>query len=192
MERGCGVYREQASMDADRRASRAAARAASRDARARGREQGLQHRAARGARARQHARRRRGGRGRRAARARSRAAPTRAATSPKRDDQNFLHHSLCYFDAGRARGSARRPSRSDTGSPRSGSTDRATRGRRRRFVVTRFDPDRDAGAAHAELRGAGPATTGRSSTRSTTSRTRSTARSRTAGRAAWRCAAAAG
>ena len=71
-------------------------------------EQGLQHRAAPGARARQHARRRRDDRDRRAQRGASRAAPTRAATSRRATTPSSCTTRWC---------SSRRPDRGSRRSP---------------------------------------------------------------------------
>ena len=188
MERGCGVYREQASMHATVRRDRAA-QGALRRPRPRGHEHGLQHRADRGARARQHDRRRRGDRASRAAhRNESRGAHTRR-DSTKRDDQNFLYHTLCHFDpAGPA-------PREEAGHARAlgagGAQVLMSRRRRRRSWSRASIPTGTRRRASRATR-CRSSRTGRSSTRSTTSRTSSTARSRTAGRVAWRCAAAAG
>ena len=71
----------------------------------------------------------------------SRGAHTRR-DSPKRNDENFLYHSLCY--CGRRRTAARQEGRhpGHLGFRRSASTS-DDREQTKTFVVTRFDPDRD-------------------------------------------------
>ena len=184
---GCGVYREQGVDGRDGATSSRAPGARDRG-RALGHEQGLQHRDRRRARAANLLEV--AERSPPAATARSRAAPTRARDAPKRDDQNYLYHTLVMRDRD---GPA---SRQEAGHARhlgAGGTEvREEPWRRpklrRDAVRPRRGARRRAGRA-TRCRCASP--TGRSSTRSTTSRTSSTGRSRTAGRAAWPCAGAA-
>ena len=96
MESGAGIYR---SADTLRQTCGVLAdlRARYRKIAVAGQEQRLQHRSDPDAGARLHARRRRGHGALGAASARNRAARTSASITPKRDDANYLKHTLARY-----------------------------------------------------------------------------------------------
>ena len=72
----------------------------------------------------------------------SRGAHTRR-DAPKRDDQNFLYHTLCYYGAvGAAPGQEARDA-GQVGAGRAKVLAGAMSEQKKTFVVTRFDPDKD-------------------------------------------------